>query len=74
MKVGHHIKTMQVLPNCSLGLGEYYDFGFFLDLILFSIWYSTLPVWQALSADIPLLNQYFYSQPIGRRHLQIVTC
>ena len=23
------------------------------------------------SADIPLLNRYFYSRPIGRHHLQI---
>ena len=25
-------------------------------------------------ANIPLLSQCFYSQPIGRRHLQIATC
>ena len=26
------------------------------------------------SANTPLLNQCFYSQPIGQRHLQIATC
>ena len=45
----------------------------FLDLILFSIWHNTLPVRQGPSADIPLLNQYFYSRSIGRRHLQNAT-
>ena len=40
--------------------------------VLFSISHTTLPVCQGPFVDIPLLNRYFYSQPIGRRHLQIV--
>ena len=34
----------------------------------------TLPVCLGPFANIPLLSQCFYSQPIGRRHLQIATC
>ena len=65
-KVGRPIKIKQVLPYCSLGPGEYYDFGLFLDLILFSVWHITLTVCQGPSADILLLNQYFFSWPIGK--------
>ena len=46
----------------------------FSGLVLFFISHTTLPICQGLSADIPLLNGYLYSRPIGRRHLQIATC
>ena len=47
-------------PESIFGPGENYDLGFSLDLVLFSIWHTTLPVCQDPIANIPMLNQYFY--------------
>ena len=41
----------------------------FLDLVLFSTWHTNLPVCQGSFANIPLLNQYCYLQPIDQYHL-----
>ena len=74
MKVGRRIKTKKVLPLLQLGTWRILGLLFSLDLVLFSIWHTTLPVCQGPIVDILLLNQYFYSRPIGQRHLQIATC
>ena len=69
-----HIKIKQVLPLLQIGTWRILWLLFSLDLVLFSIWHTTLPVCLGPFANTLLLNQCFYSQPIGRCHLQIATC
>ena len=59
MKEGRHIKIKQVLPLLHFGTWRMLRSLFSLDLVLFSISHTTLPVCQGPFEVIPLLNRYF---------------
>ena len=55
MKEGRRIKIKQVLPLLQFGTWRILWLLFSLDLVLFSIWHTTLPICQGPFVDIPLL-------------------
>ena len=56
MKEGRRTKIEQVLPLLQIGTWRILRPLFSLDLVLFSIWHTTLPVCQGPVVDILLLN------------------
>ena len=66
--------TIQVLPLLQIGTWRILWLLFSLDLVLFSIWHTTLPVCQGHSADIPLLNQHLMHAFIIHFILASFTC
>ena len=62
MKGGRRTTIKQALPLLQIRTWRILWLLFSLDLVLFSIWHTTLPVCQGPVVDIPLLNRYFYSR------------
>ena len=71
-KGGRSTKIKLVLPLLQIGTWRILWLWVSLDLVLFSIWHTTLPVCQGPVVDIPLLNRYFYSRPASSANCDLL--
>ena len=74
MKEDRRIKIKQVLPLLLWNLENIMNFVFWGFSFILHLAHHLASLSRSFFVDVPLLNRYFYSRPIGRHHLQIVIC